>query len=122
MTGAEPSLRHLLGRLTLVEARIRRAVDLRRADDPAPDDPFRGLYLTPEAIDRVLAHGPAPLAPDAVEAARLEELEERAAADQAGGAGIRLRQLQRTFGLAPLDVEILLIALAPDVDARFEQL
>jgi hypothetical protein len=122
MTGAEPSLRHLLGRLTLVEARVRRAVDLRRADDPAPDDPFRGLYLTPEAIDRVLAQGPAPLAPDAVEAARLEELEERAAADEAGGAGIRLRQFQRTFGLAPLDVEILLIALAPDVDARFEQL
>ena len=69
MTGAEPSLRHLLGRLTLVEARVRRAVDLRRADDPAPDDPFRGLYLTPEAIDRVLAQGPAPLAPDALEAA-----------------------------------------------------
>ena len=25
---------------------MRRAVALRRADDPAPDDPFRGLYLT----------------------------------------------------------------------------
>jgi len=122
MTGAEASLRHLLGRLALVEARIRRAVQLRRADDPAPEDPFRGLYLTPEAIDRVLARGPAPLVPDVVEAARLEELEEQAAADQARGDGIRLRLLQRTFGLEPLDVEILLIALAPDVDARFEQL
>ena len=26
----------------------------RRADDPAPDDPFRGLYLSDEAVDRLL--------------------------------------------------------------------
>ena len=26
----------------------------RRADDPAPDDPFRGLYLTDDAVDRLL--------------------------------------------------------------------
>jgi hypothetical protein len=118
----EPGLRHLLGRLALIEARVRRAVSLRRADDPAPDDPFRGLYLTPEAIARVLAHGRVPLAADTVEETRGRELEEEADADESHGADIRVRRIRTVFGLEPLDVEILLIALAPDVDARFEQL
>ncbi|MDD1059603.1 AAA family ATPase [Streptomyces cocklensis] len=38
----------------------------------------------------------------------------------AGGAS-RLRHLARAFDLTPLDVEILLIALVPDLDDRFEQ-
>ena len=37
-------LQHLLARLALVEARVRQTVAARRAVDPAPDDPFRGLY------------------------------------------------------------------------------
>ena len=34
----------------------------------------------------------------------------------------RLRTLQRAFGLDLVDVDLLLIALAPDQDARFERL
>jgi ATPase family associated with various cellular activities (AAA) len=117
-----PGLRHLLGRLALVEARVRRAVAARRADDPAPDDPFRGLYLTPESVDRVLAQVRSPLVPDPVEEDRLAAVEAAADADAAHGADLRLRRVLPTFGLQPLDVEILLIALAPDVDPRFEQL
>ena len=44
----DPGLAHLLGRAGLVEERIRALVEHRRRDDPAPDDPFRGLYLTDE--------------------------------------------------------------------------
>ena len=118
----EPGLRHLLGRLALIEARVRRAVSARRADDPAPDDPFRGLYLTPDAIARVLAHGRVPLAPDGVEDERWRALEGQADLDESHGADFRLRRIRSSFALEPLDVEILLIALAPDVDVRFEQL
>ena len=35
---------------------------------------------------------------------------------------IRLRRLVRTFALEPLDLELLLVALAPDLDPRFERL
>ncbi|MGW4702112.1 ATP-binding protein [Streptomyces sp. NPDC004285] len=95
-------------RLRLVEERVRIAVAARQAVDPDPDDPYRGQYLTPEAVARVLdppdhpglpaldPTGPPPGSPTAVLAAR--------------------------FGLAPLDLDLLLIALAPDLDARFERL
>ena len=40
----------------------------------------------------------------------------------AAGTPSRLRELQRACGLSDLDVEILLAALVPDLDARFERL
>ena len=51
----DPSLVHLLGRAGLVEQRVRALVAARRSDDPAPDDPFRGLYLSEHAVDALLA-------------------------------------------------------------------
>ncbi|MFJ9765082.1 ATP-binding protein [Streptomyces erythrochromogenes] len=98
-------------RLRLVEERVRLAVQLRRAVDPDPDDPYRGQYLTPEAVDRILAageeHGP-----------RLPVL----TPDGAPPPGSPLGVLATRFGLDPLDLDLLLIALAPDLDARFERL
>ena len=114
------SLAHLLARIGVVEDRIRQAVADRRAVDPAPDDPFRGLYLSDEAIDRLLA--PQPTTTDRpATTARLDACER--AADEAEDAGcrVRLRELAETFGLEPLDVELLLVALACEVDPRFEQ-
>ncbi|MBX9396383.1 ATP-binding protein [Streptomyces sp. TRM72054] len=92
----------------MVEERVRHAVAVRRAADPDPDDPYRGQYLTPEAAVRIL--------------------------DEPGGldvpghepwhppAGSVLDGLARRFGLAPLDLDLLLVAVAPDLDARFERL
>ena len=118
----DQGLGYLLDRLALVEERVRRAVTVRRGTDPDPDDPFRGLYLSDEAVRRLLDEPPAVPAPDAVDAERLAAVEERAAAAESAGAAPRLRRVQRDFGLLPLDVELLLIALAPDLDARYEQL
>lgn len=111
-----PSLRHLLDRAVLVEERVRRAVDARQRTDPAPDDAFRGLYLSDEAVRRLLDHGRTLAAPDAADAARLAEAESRADAAPPS----RLRATARDFALTELDVEILLIALLPDLDDRFE--
>ncbi len=123
MTAAvDPSLAYLLGRLAVVEARVRVTVAARRAEDPAPDDPFRGLYLSDEQVDRILAGAAAPPPPDEASAAAMAGVE--AAADRAelAGADIRLRRMARAFGLEPIDVELFLVALAPDLDARFERL
>jgi len=117
-----PSLAHLLGRLAVVEERVRRAVAARRELDVQPDDPFRGLYLSEEAVGRVLAGRLVPAAPDPVADAHLAAVEEAADADARGGTLVRLRELARDFGLDALDVELLLVALAPDLDSRFEQL
>ncbi|MFE1883731.1 ATP-binding protein, partial [Streptomyces diastatochromogenes] len=99
---------HLWTRLRAVEKRVRHAVTVRRAGDPDPDDPFRGQYLTPEAAARIL--------------------------DEPGGLGVSAHEpwqppagsvldgLARRFGLSPLDLDLLLVAVAPDLDARFERL
>ena len=115
----DPSLAYLLRRVGLIEDRIRALVLHRRADDPAPDDPFRGLYLTEEVVDQLLA--PAGQAPRPDRAAR-EAVEAEAGAAIAGGAPIRLRRLAVDAELTDLDVELLVISLVPDLDSRFERL
>ncbi|GAA2649932.1 MULTISPECIES: ATP-binding protein [Streptomyces] len=103
------TLPYLWTRLRLVEERVRLAVALRRAADPDPDDPYRGQYLTPEAVARILdaPHG----GPDLP-----------ALAPAAPPPGSPLDVLAARFALEPLDVDLLLVTLAPDLDPRFERL
>ena len=113
------SMRYLLGRAMLVEERIRTLVAHRRGHDPAPDDPFRGLYLSDELVDALLANSPPP--PEASSQGRCA-LEERADAVEADGVELRLRALARSASLSEQDVEFLVISLLPDLDSRFERL
>jgi Winged helix domain, variant/ATPase family associated with various cellular activities (AAA) len=123
VTGPAPaSLRYLLARLALVESRVRRAVAARRAGDPNPDDPFRGLYLTEEVVAALLASAREPVTPEPADEQLLAGAERDADHAERAGADLRLRRLARAFELTTLDVEVLLVALAPDIDARFEQL
>jgi hypothetical protein len=118
----QPSASYLLARLAVVEGRVRALVARRRRDDPAPDDPFRGLYISDEQVDHMLTVGAASRVIDWDDGPALAALDEEAAAIEATGADIRLRSLARRAGLDALDVDLLLIALAPDLDARFERL
>ena len=122
---ADPSLAYLHARVALLEARVRAAVERRRATDADPEDRFRGLYISEAQVDALLAGPAGPLVPPAAEstaAGLLAELEARAAEAERNGARIRLRDLGRAFGLEPVDLELLLVALAPDLDPRFERL
>jgi hypothetical protein len=92
----------VLTALVDVELCVRQAVEARRTRDPKPDDPYRGLYLTPDAVDRILDGNP--VMPPWNE------------------SGPLLSGLAENFGLTSLDVRFLLVALAPDVDPRFERL
>jgi hypothetical protein len=118
----DPSLVHLLGRLAVIEERVRRAVAARRELDPQPDDPFRGLYLSEEAVERLLAGRLAAAEPDPIADAHFGAAEAVADAAEQDGSPVRLRALARAMGLDALDLELLLVALAPDLDSRFEQL
>jgi hypothetical protein len=127
LPATDPSLRHLAARLGIVDDRVRHAVGRRRATDPDPDDRFRGLYISDAQAAALLRPGAGPMAtepvpPDADGAARLAAAEREADAAEAAGADLRLRRLARAFDLTPLDVEILLVTLAPDIDPRFERL
>ncbi|MGR4882469.1 ATP-binding protein [Streptomyces sp. LARHCF249] len=112
----------LAHRLEILGQNVRRALAARRALDPSPDDPHLGLYLSADAADRLLDR------PAAAESA--------APADDPGAApgaapapgtpclpeGLPLSRLAAHFALDALDVELLLVALLPDVDQRFEKL
>jgi hypothetical protein len=122
----DPSLGYLAARLEVLEVRVRDAVDRRRASDPDPDDRFRGLYIPDAMVDQLL-RGARPLfppgaSPVAQADAMLAGIETAAASAEEGGPSIRWRRLARGFGLAPVDEELLLVALAPDLDPRFERL
>src|SRR5438093_11071068 len=119
---ADASLVHVLRRLELIEARVRAAVARRRTTDPETDDRFRGLYISQAHVDRLLAPRAVPAAPDAGAARAREDIESAADAAEHEGTDLRLRRLSRAFRLEEIDIELLLIAMAPDVDARFERL
>jgi len=121
VSAGDASLAHLLGRLGALELRVAAAVERRRRVDPDPQDAFRGLSVSDADVDRLLTGAPAAaegLAEDEA-AARAEREADRA---EAGGARLRLRSLAASFALAVVDIELLLVALAPDLDARFERL
>jgi hypothetical protein len=111
----------VLARLAVTETRVGDAVARRRIRTVPAPDPFRGLYLSDEEVDRLLAT-PAPVAEPDGAGALLARVEADADAAESAGASLRLRRLERAFGLLPLDVELLLVALAPDVDPRYERL
>lgn len=115
-TGAGTSGAYLLACLDTLSARVGRAVERRRAGQAEPDDRFRGLYISPGRADELLSdrRPNTPLGDDELTAA-LARLE-------VGADGARFRTMAVAFGLAPLDLELLLVAMAPDLEPRFEQL
>jgi hypothetical protein len=122
---AETTDRYLHDRLALLAARVAEAVARRRADDPDPSDRFRGLYISEAQVDGLLAGRPGALvepSADVATAGAAAELEAWADDAEREGAEVRLRRLARAFDLGALDVELLLVALAPDLEPRFERL
>ncbi|RFS83452.1 ATP-binding protein [Actinomadura spongiicola] len=107
---------YLLARVEALRIRVRLLVEARSGADPSADDPFRGLHVTPETALRLAAGPGAAPSRDGEYERAVEELAETA------GTGTRLHRLAGAFGLTELDLEILLVALAPDVDRTFEPL
>lgn len=118
----DASMRHLMARLGVVEARVSALVAWRRSGDPDPDDPYRGVYVSEAHVDRLLAPSVVPhrLLGDAE--VRLAQVEADADEAALAGAELRLRSFADGFGLDALGIEAMLIALAPDLDPRFEKL
>jgi len=122
-TDDDPSLAYLLACLGRIEGRVQRAVERRRDRDAETSDRFKGLYISEADVDRLLDGGdPVWLDVDAARPHDDERLEVWVSQHIDSDADVRLRRLAVDFGLSALDVEILLIALAPDLDTRFERL
>ena len=119
----EPSLAHLLIGLGRIEGRVTRAVERRRVRDGDALDQFKGLYISESDVDRLLDDDRRGILAEADRVVPSDPgLERWTERHDDAGDDLRLLRLARLFELTPLDVELLLIAVAPDVDARFERL
>ncbi|HET9851612.1 MAG TPA: ATP-binding protein [Candidatus Limnocylindrales bacterium] len=111
MSGPRADTAAFHARLEALERQVRAAVDRRRGDDPQPDDPFRGLYVTHDQAINLL------------DSRAGSGVSSQAAAEAADAADAgRLGDLIAAFGLDDAEVALLVIAVAPDVDPRFERL
>ncbi|MBC8724319.1 ATP-binding protein [Paraburkholderia sp. 31.1] len=124
----ESSLEHLLARLEQIDLKIRSQVARFRSVQ-REDEQFRGLYVSEQQVDALLA---APLAmpawlldpsPNAEHHTAIARgIAEHESATIEAGTELRLARLATMFSLAPLDIDILLVCLAAELDTRYEKL
>ncbi len=116
MTAAEDDL---LRALEPLDRLLGRAVSAaQRAGEPdAIEDRFRGLYVGSDDVQELLGRGPGGLPRWSVNLG--SSAAEAAVADP---PVTRLSSIARSFALDTFDVGVLLIALAPDLDLRYERI
>ncbi len=110
------SLEHLLGELRRITSLVSRRVQELRATEPETSDEFLGLYISPEEINELLSD------PDLFRAGSPEVSLQATTPDPALPSEARLGRLQQAFGLSPFEMDVILIALAPELDLRYEKI
>lgn len=105
----------LLERLDLLLERAIAATDL-AVGDAATTDPHRGLHITDAEAERLLTREPGVPTFLGYGYEPVEFPAELLPPDS------RLAWLQQTFGLSNFDVDVVAIALAPELDRRYERL
>lgn len=127
------SFEHLLAELEridlLVQAQVRRARQLHRADEQ-----FQGLVISEQEVDELLARPAgvpkflaAPPVSGSVDVqgtlSRIStNIASRKAESARRGILLRLAELERLFALDAFDLDCLLVCLAPELDLRYERL
>ena len=127
-SGFSDSTSHIRAELAYLDLLLRRALAIARANRPATDpQAFHGLLITDEAVDRVIdftergeedASRIAKL--DAEIDAKRKENKTLVELSPGGGSTLSLVRLAQRCGLEAVEKDILLIALAAELDARYE--
>ncbi len=113
-----PYLDSLLPALQRLDRRLEEAVAAAQTvyGPEATTDRYRGLYISQDEVDRLLAREPG------VPIFQANGSESKQPLPDPAGEASRLRWLQQTFGLSLCDLDLILIALAPELDRRYERL
>lgn len=114
MSPADPSLEYLRARLALVAERMQSAAAARQERFDPDIRAGHATFVSDEEVDRLLSSPPRfGLRPEQLDAlARMDK--------EVPDGDIRLQRLASLFGLSLLDQELLLVALAPELDERLE--
>jgi SpoVK/Ycf46/Vps4 family AAA+-type ATPase len=133
MAPLETSLQHILAELERIDLLLQVQV-WRARQRMATDEAFQGLVIQEEEVDALLAQPaglprwvsePEPWSQIEVQTALAhlsDDIARRKAASLRQGVTLRLDKAARLFDLAPFDLDILLICLAPEIDLRYERL
>lgn len=134
-TKVDLSLRHLQAELARIQVLIHRQVRRWQTADQDPSDTFRGLYITDDEVDGLLAQPlggnwgqmadlPAAEAEAFAQAERQAARRAQALVEEAQDQGqtLRITHLTSAFGLDRFELDTLLICLAPAIDLRHERL
>jgi SpoVK/Ycf46/Vps4 family AAA+-type ATPase len=126
------SIEHVLAELERIDLLVR--LQVWRARQRGGDEAFRGLTISDQEVDTAfdLPLGAPPWSgvplppelaglPDFVHRLTVE-IEERRLESRRAGIDLRLERLAAAFGLTRFEVDVLLIALAPELDLRYERL
>ncbi len=120
-----------MAELERIDLRLRlQVVRMRQRNGLSPDDEFRGLYISEEEIDALIANDASQTnsvdSGNSPQAAALSKLEEEIAARKAeslaSGVNLRLCELADLFGLNDFEIDTLLICLLPEIDTKYERL
>ncbi len=106
------SLEYLLAELRRITALVSNRVEQIAANLQGEDDEFRGLHISEEEIRDLLTD------PNLFLAGSYEVGLEPAF----GLSDSRLGHLQKVFRLSPFELDVVLIALAPELDLRYEKI
>lgn len=137
---AEPfrdSLEHIFAEMRRLDLMLRRAVLISRQSrtGDTPEE-FRGLVISEENVDHLLDNvdflgdvwkldGTVAKSAEMIDeelARRQAEIRSRMEASAEAGQKLVLQHLATCFGLSPAEVDILLIAVGPELDLRYETL
>jgi hypothetical protein len=112
---------HLRAELERLDLMLRLHVRRLRAAQQLNDNDFRGLYIADDQVDALLAQPDPPADDDATlltdQIVELAQRNRERARDS-----LPLRRLTRLFVLDDMSMDILLIAIAPELDSRYETL
>jgi AAA+ superfamily predicted ATPase len=129
--GFSDSAAHLRAELGYLDLMLKRALMIARATRPSSDpEAFRGLLITEEAVGKLIetvhfdgADWPTQLPitklDEEIEARRREN-NERITASLRSGRKLSFPRLVQRCGLKEAEADLVLIALAPELDARYE--
>jgi hypothetical protein len=101
----------------------RQVLRLRTLRDQAPDR-FRGLYIPDGEVDALLSESADPAAAEQIASltGQIAVLEQENALYLENSPELPLALLKARFGLSPFECRVLVIALGPDLDLRYQTL
>lgn len=115
MTGSQPApSANVTALLDRLDAVVRRALTAAEATHGRPnDDPFRGLHIDADALARALAQPPG-VPPFAGSTDGL--------LPDGAPPGSPMARIAAAYGLDPFEVDVLIVALGPELDLRYERI